>query len=311
MYDWNDIRIFLAIARTGSALAAARDLQLNQTTVTRRIDALEHRLGATLFTRGARGSDLTELGEALLPHAEVMEHAALALDGEAGRLHRDQGGEIRVTAPEAIMATFVGTLTSRYREKHPNVRFAYVSAEHRLDLALGEADVAFRAGGELTGDTLVCQALPDIAWAVYGSASYARRCELPTGIDGLKGHAIIAYAGPITGMPHIKSFMTMVPGCEQVGTSNNVPNMAGMIRAGLGLGLLPCLVGDLQTDLIRCFMPPDALITPWWIVTSREANNLRRVRDFMAFSADQLRPLRGALGGKLDPAQTRAMIEGL
>lgn len=311
MYDWNDIRIFLAIARSGSALAAARELRLNQTTITRRIDALEHALGATLFTRGARGSDLTEQGEALLPHARVMEHAALALDGEAGRLHRDQGGEIRVTAPEAIMATFVGTLTTRYREQHPNVRFDYVSAEHRLDLAMGEADVAFRAGGELSGDTLVCQALPDIAWAVYGSAAYARRRGLPKGIDELNGHSIIAYAGPITGMPHIRSFMAMVPGCERVGTSNNVPNMAGMTRAGVGLGLLPCLVGDLQTDLIRCFFPPDGLITPWWIVTSREANNLRRVRDFMAFSADQLRPLRGALGGKVDQATTRAMIEGL
>ena len=311
MYDWNDIRIFLAIARTGSALAAARELQLNQTTVTRRIDALEHTLGATLFTRGARGSDLTELGKALMPHAQVMEHAALALDGEAGRLHRDQGGEIRVTAPEVIMSAFVGKLTSRFRVSHPNVRFAYLSAEHRLDLSLGEADVAFRAGGVLEGDTLVCQSLPEISWAIYASSAYAKCRELPCEISVLKGHAIIAYAGPIAQMPHLKSFTSQVRECDVVGSSNNVPNMAGMIRAGLGLGLLPCFVGDVKSDLIRCLVPSEGLVTPWWIVASREAANLRRVRDFMAFSADQLRPLRGALGGKLDQAATRAMIEGL
>lgn len=311
MYDWNDIRIFLAIARTGSALAAARELRLNQTTVTRRIDALEHSLGATLFTRGARGSDLTELGQALLPHAQAMEHAALALDGEAGRLHRDQGGEIRVTAPEAIMAIFVGKLTSRFRDRHSNVRFDYVSAEHRLDLAMGEADVAFRAGGVLEGDTLVCQALPDIAWAVYASTAYANRQRLPLQVSDLGGHAYIAYAGPITQMPHLQSFKSLVRDCEVVGTSNNVPNMAGMIRAGLGLGLLPCLVGDVQADLIRCFVPSDVLLTPWWIVASREANNLQRVRDFMAFSADHLRPLRAALSGKLDQSAGRALFENL
>lgn len=311
MYDWNDIRIYLAIARTGSALAAARALRLNQTTVTRRIDALEHALGAALFTRGARGSDMTELGLALRPHAEVMEHAALALEGEAGRLHRDQGGEIRVTGPEAIMAVVVGKLTSRFRCLHPGVRFDYVSAEHRLDLSLGEADVAFRAGGVLEGDTLVCQALPDIAWAVYGAASYASRRGLPQDIAGLRDHAIIAYAGPITQMPHLQAFKPLIQGCDLVGSSNNVPTMTGMIRAGLGLGLLPCLVGDMQADLVRCFVPPETLWTPWWIVASREANNLQRVRDFMAFSADHLRPLRAALSGRLDQGASRAMLESL
>jgi DNA-binding transcriptional LysR family regulator len=85
MYDWNDLRIFLAIARSGSALAAGRELNLNQTTVTRRIDALEHALGAGLFVRGARGSGLTEQGRALMPHAEAVERAALELDHMAGR----------------------------------------------------------------------------------------------------------------------------------------------------------------------------------------------------------------------------------
>ena len=311
MFDWNDLRIFLAIARHGSALAAARALNLNQTTVTRRVGALELALGASLFLRGPRGSILTERGEALLPQAEAVERAALALDGDAGRMQRDTGGEIRITAPEALMALFVGPLSLRFRERNPDIRFDYVSAETRLDLAKGDADIAFRAGGVLEGDTLVCQALPDNNWTAYCSTAYASRHGKPFGMEGMAGHKIIAFAGPIAAMPHLRHFMTQVQTCDLVGTSNNVPNMAGMIRAGIGISILPCVVGDMQKDLTRCFAPPAGLWTPWWIVASREANELRRVRDFMSFAADQLRPLRGALNGTLDQDAARALLETL
>ena len=311
VFDWNDLRIFLAIARSGSALAAARELTLNQTTITRRIDALEHALGTSLFLRGARGSQLTEHGQALLHRAEAVEAAALAVDGEASRLRRDLSGEIRVTAPEAIMMLFVGPLTSRFREQHPEVRFDYISAEHRLDIAKGDADIAFRAGGVLEGDTLVCQALPDIAWTAYGSESLARRRGLPAGMDALGGFPVVGYAGSIATMQHLKAFMSKVRPEDVVGSSNNVPNMTGMIRAGVGIGILPCIAGDMQPDLVRCFPAPPGLFTPWWIVSSREANELRRVREFMSFASDQLRQLHGALSGALDQGACRALLAAL
>jgi DNA-binding transcriptional LysR family regulator len=311
MFDWNDLRIFLAIARSGSALAAARELNLNQTTVTRRIDALEHALGTTLFTRGARGSELTEQGEAIRPHAEAVERAALAVDGEAGRLQRDTGGAIRVTAPETIMLTLVGPLTRRFREQRPDVRFDYVSAEHRLDLAQGDADVAFRAGGVLDGDTLVCQALPDIHWTVYCSHAYASRHGTPCSMADLAGHPTVNYADSIAGTEHLKHFVSLVRPQDVAGTSNNVTNMAGMIRAGVGIGILPMMVGDVQRDLVRCFVPPGNVATPWWIVASREANKLRRVRDFMSYAADETRRLRGALDGTMDQDTARAALEAL
>lgn len=309
MYDWNDLRIFLAIARSGSALAAAKELNLNQTTVTRRIDALEHALGCCLFLRGARGSHLTEHGEALLPHAEAVERAGLVLDGEAGRLQRDLSGEIRITAPEVVMSLFVGPLTLGYRKLHPEIRFDYLSAENRLDLAKGEADVAFRAGDGLEGDTLIRQALPNFAWTAFCAAAYAARHGLPAGIEDLAGHPTIGIAGPMTHMAHVKYYMGLVRACDLVGTSNNVPNMTGMIRAGLGIGILPCCVGDTDPDLVRCFAPPALLRTPqWWTVVSPEAWALPRVRGFVGYAVEALRRLRPVLAGEVDQANARAMI---
>ena len=309
MFDWNDLRLFLAIARSGSALAAARDLNLNQSTLTRRMDVLEHGLGAALFVRGARGSDLTEFGQSLLPHAEAVERAALGLDGEAGRLLRDHAGEIRITAAEAVMAVFIGPLTLRYRLLHPDIRFDYLSAEHRLDLTKGEADVAFRAGGVLEGDTLISIALPDIFWTAYCSVGYAARQPLPSGLADMAGHPCIGFAGRIAGIPHVKAFMDIVQDADLVGTSNNVPNMTGMARAGLGIGLLPCFVGDMQPDLRRCYPPPPTMMTPWWVVVAPEAWALPRVRDFVGHAAKTLRGLRLALAGEIDQTGARAMLQ--
>ena len=310
MYDWNDLRIFLAIARSGSALAAAKELNLNQTTVTRRIDALEHALGVCLFFRGARGSHLTPEAEALLAHAKQVEAAALMVDGEAGRLKRNLSGVIRITAPEVMMALFVGPLTLRFRSQHPEVRFDYISAEHRLDLAKGEADIAFRAGGVLEGDTLISIGLPDVYWTAYCSHSYAAKHGAPGGLSQLAGHKVIGYGPGIAQLAVSKIFMAQTVADDAIGTSNSVPNMAGMIKAGLGVGILPCVYGDLLPELQRCFAPLPDTYTPWWIVAAPEAHNLLRVRRFMGFAAEALRGLRPLLQGELDHDAAVALMAG-
>lgn len=311
MYDWNDLRIFLAVARSGSALAAARELNLNQTTVTRRMDELEHALGAPLFLRGARGSAITPQGQALLCRAEAVESAALTLDGEATRLRRNFSGEIRITAPEVIMSTFIGPLTLRFRVLHPDIRFDYLSAEHRLDLTKGDADIAFRAGDVLEGDTLIQQALPPILWTLYCSANYEGRHGKPVGLAALEGHHILSYSGQMANLALLKTFMSHVRPVDLAGTSNSVANMAGMVRAGVGVSVLPCIVGDMYKDLSRCFPPPVDFGTPWWIVTAPEAHELPSVREFIAFAAQSLRRLRGAISGQLDQDAARNLIETL
>ncbi len=300
MFDWNDLRIFLAIAHSGSALAAAKELNLNQTTVTRRMDALEHALGVGLFFRDARGSHLTPEAEVLLTHARQVEAAVLRVDGEAGRLKRNISGVIRITAPEVIMAMFVGPLTLRFRRQHPEVRFDYISAEHRLDLAKGEADIAFRAGGVLEGDTLISIGLPDVYWAAYCSHGYAATHAAPNGLAQMAGQRVIGYGPGISQMSVSKIFMAQIDAADIVGTSNSVPNMAGMIKAGLGIGILPCLSGDLFPELQRCFAPLPEMSTAWWIVAAPEAHNLAPVRRFMGFAAEALRSLRPLLQGELD-----------
>jgi DNA-binding transcriptional LysR family regulator len=131
--------IFLAVAREGSTLASSRLLTMNQTTVSRRIEALEHALGLGLFTRTTRGFALTPQRQALMARIEAVEVAALDVEVEATRLTRDLTGSIRVTGPEAMMTHLISSIMLAYRMLHPEVRFENLSAEHRVSLEKGES----------------------------------------------------------------------------------------------------------------------------------------------------------------------------
>jgi DNA-binding transcriptional LysR family regulator len=290
MYEWSDLRIFLAVAREGSTLAASRLLNMNQTTVSRRIEALEHALGLALFTRTTRGFALTPQGQALLQKGEAVEVAALDVGVEATRLTRDLTGSIRVTGPEAMMTHLISPIMLAYRTLHPEVRFENLSAEHRVSLEKGEADIAFRAtNGELGGDTLISVRLPSITWGVYCSDAYAERNGVPRSMNDLKDHAIVAYSGLVATLHFSVTFMRFVSDAQVATTSNSIPNMTGAVRAGLGAGLLPIIVGRATPGLVLCFPPLVETDSHWWLVASPEAYQQPRVRSFMAFAAERIR----------------------
>ncbi len=289
MYEWSDLRIFLAVAREGSTLAASRVLCINQTTVSRRIQALEHGLGLTLFDRDTRGYVLTPQGKELLPRAEAVEMAACDVETEARRLTRDLTGVIRVTAPESIMTHLISPLITAYRETHPEVRFDYLSAEHVLNLEKGEADVAFRATRSPIGDTLIVQRLPDVIWSVYCSESYAAINGKPSGPQDIKDHRIVAYGEVLAWQQFSILFMKLANADKVVATCNSIPNMAGALRAGLGVGLLIKFDGDATPGLVECFETSPDFDSKWWLLVSPEAHQQPRVRDFVTFAAAHIR----------------------
>lgn len=277
------------MAREGSTLGASRALNCNQTTVSRRIAALEHAFGLALFTRTTRGFSLTPQGQALLQRIEAVEVAARDVEIDATRLTRDLSGSIRVTAPDAIMTHAVSPTILAYRALHPEVRFESLSAEHRVNLEKGEADIAFRAGRAPTGDTLIAMRLPNVTLGVYCSVEYGQRNGKPATMGDLKDHAIVAYSGVVATLPFSIHFMSFVRGEQVTTTCNSIPNLFGALRAGLGVGLLPLMIGMTAPGLVLCFPPPVETDSPWWLLASPDAYRQPRVRSFMAFAAQRIR----------------------
>ena len=271
MYEWGDLRIFLAVVRAGSALAAAQELRVNQSTVSRRIQALEHALGLALFDRQNRGHTLTEHGHTLLASAQKVASSIADVQSAAERLRRVMSGVVRVTAPEAIANSFIIPIAAEFQQLHPEVRVEQVAADARLDIVHGQADVAFRASSHPDDPRLVARRLPDIAWSVYCSKNYANAHGYPSDIGKLAQHAIIEIEGAMQKLPGYQWFISHADTARTVSRSNTVPNMNAVLRSGLGVGMLPCFVGDAEPGLIRCLDPPPELCVECWLLTSQEA----------------------------------------
>ena len=192
MFDWNDLKYFLAVARHHSTIAAGKSLGLSQSTVQRRVNELEKRIGRQLMTRHPTGYRLTEFGEALLPYAERVEAAAMDVELRVKDTARELTGVIRLTCPEPIVYRMTqSALIDRFHSRHPGLRIEFVTSDRYLDLSKGEVDVAFRSGD--TEDELVGRKVADSIWAVYASSGYVERHGRPGAARG----AVVACLGGV------------------------------------------------------------------------------------------------------------------
>ena len=289
MNEWDDIRHFLAVARSGSTLAAARALKVSQTTTARRVAALEARLGAALFERRQAGYALTEAGTALLPQAEAVAAAAGAFDLAAGALAREASGTVRLSAGTLLAITILPPLLRDLHEAHPGVRIELDTRDDLADLATGEADVALRVASRLEGAGLVGRKVANDPWAVYCSRSYADAHGRPTRRADLHGHAFVGGGEPKV-WDMYRAWL-VDNGLEQAVTMQ-LGSSAGLlsaVRAGTGLAALPCLVADREADLIRCLPPsPSTHTRGVWLLTHERVRHAPRVRAVLDFLGPRL-----------------------
>lgn len=311
MFDWNDLRFFLAVARTGSALAASRTLAVDPTTVARRIGELERAIGGRLFNRGQRGYALTETGIELRASAERVEAEAHAFAAEAAAVGRRISGVIRVTTNEGFANTLLVPAMSTFHRLHPNVRVDLIVDELRLDLARGVADVALCTGRRPTEGGLVARRLASTAWAVFCSTGYAAAHGRPGCLDELARHGVIAAEGPIAALPGWRWLRDRVPNAEVVAHCNSVTALISALRAGLGITVLPIVLGDSQPGLVRCTGPLEGVDADLWLVTRENLRGVLRIRVFMEFLAGHVAAVRPLLEGKPAAATEAAPPSGV
>ena len=299
VYDWNDLRCFLAVARGGSTLAAGKELGVNPTTVARRVAALEEALDVRLFDRLQAGYRLTEAGEEVRADAERVELEARALHSKVVAKQRRLEGVIRVTTNEIFANTFLTPCLSKFGDLYPDIHIDVAVSDRHLDLIRGEADVSLR-GGRRRPDTpgLVIRKLADVAWGVYASRDYVIRYGCPENDAMLDGHHIIGGEGPAAFYPGTQWLVSRAPRSQVTTRSTSLSNLMVAVKAGLGLGVLPCFAGDQQTDIVRCLPPIPELDTELWMVTTETLKDLPRIRAFNDFVAARIGPMRPLMLGR-------------
>lgn len=291
MFDWNDLRHFLAVARTGSTLAAARQLGVNQTTCARRIQALEEALGQRLFDKVQGGRMLTEEGQALVAPAEAVEAAARAFDEQAGAKRRALSGALRVTCSETIANIAVFPALAQFSQLYPDIQVDVITSDRYLDLVAGEADIAIRArantssGGFDTG--LVVRKLMETGWALYCSPGYVERFGHCAGFDDLAGHQMIGGSGELA-EPWFRLIEEKAVGVEVRSRASTLTNLITAVKAGLGVAPLPMEAAETDPGFVRCGDPLPEFDASVWLATPERLRDHPRVRAFMDFVASYI-----------------------
>lgn len=304
MFEWSDLRHYLAVARSGSTLSAAKILGCNQTTVARRIAALEEALGEKLFDKTAGGYRLTELGSAMMQNAERVEGEAEGFSRMVAQRSRKLLGMIRVTTNDVLADCLLTPWLREFTQRFPVVQVETVITDRQLDLSRGEADIALRAAtlspGPM-GDGVVVRRLATGKWGVYAAKTYAAEHGLPRTPDELAKHPIIAGSGELARFDPAFLKEARAKGAVIRQASSSILNIAGAIRSGLGVGGIPCMLGELDPDLQLCFTFDEADYA-LLLMTREEMRNLPHVRAFNDFIASRTNALRHMIEGR---TQTR------
>jgi molybdate transport repressor ModE-like protein len=297
MFDWDDLRHFVAVARLGSTTAAARALKLDQSTVQRRVSQLERSLGQPLVERRTAGYRLTGFGEQLLPHAQRVQDSVEALERFVASTARELTGVVRVTCPEPIVYRISqSSLLDRFRERHPKLQVEFLMSDRYLDLARGEADVALRSGDTVDGE-LIGRKIGDSLWAVYASRAYVEAHGRPQAVEDLPRHALVGLDESLGGHRAAVWLRRVAPDARLSATADSVLGLVSCVKANLGLAPLPTALGDAERDLVRVFGPVPELTRIWRILTTRQLRSTPRVSAFFDFMAGETAALRPILTG--------------
>ena len=290
-FDWNDLKFLLAVAQCGSTVAAARALNVNQSTVQRRLAELENRIGMRLFERLPSGYRITPAGASVLPAAEQV--AAAIGDFERRVDEAAHEGVLRLTCPEPIAIRLAQSgLLDRFHTRYADIRVEFVLADRYVDLSKGEADIALRSG-DTEGD-LVGRKIADSFWALYASRDYVARCGTPDSIEGLRDHTVIGFDDSLAHHRLSLWLCDVVPDARYAARSDSVLGLVSAAKAGVGVAALPVALGESEPDLVRLLGPVQALTRAWRLLAHPDARQLRRVDaffDFIASEADALKPI--------------------
>lgn len=274
-FEWSDLRYFLAVARSGTTLGAARALGVNQTTCARRIAALERALNASLFERTANGYKLTPLGSALIAQAKQVEAGAEAFDRQALEAARGEHSLIRFSTSDWMAEQIAQAALTEFARLRPDIRIVLDVSDRRVDLSGGEADIALRGGFSLDEPTLIARKVAETPWAFYCSIAYAQRHGAPRTMDEVLGGTLAIPAGQAEAV--FRKIRTDV----DIGYStNSTAALADAIAGGGFVGPLPRSVGDLRDDLKLC-CPVEYRTPSLWIVYPERLRGAPHVRAFV------------------------------
>jgi DNA-binding transcriptional LysR family regulator len=292
--NWDDLRVFLSVARSGSISSGAKQLNLQHSTVSRRIQKLEQHLGVRLFDKVPSGYQMTTAGEDLMQAVERMECEVLSVDGVLSGRDLTLSGPLRVTAIDNMASTVLMPMFSGFSRKYPEITLHLMVSNNDLSLAQREADVAIRLSNT-PPDTLIGKRVVTVTSAIYGNRNYIQQRQeaneepLWLGVDCCNFHR--SWTKQASGdIPH------------RFYVDDTLLTLAAL-REGMGISILPCFMGDPEPSLIRYSEPKPEWDLGLWILLHPDLKRTTRVLAFRDYMMEAIKAQRHLFEGR-PPEQT-------
>jgi len=283
MHDWDNIRFFLAVAQTGSVSAASDKLDVNQSTVSRRINNFEKEINVRLFERLSTGYQLTSEGKELLQRAMRMEEETFAIERNIMGKNVELKGPIRLTTSLVMVEYLLMPILKAFRETHPGIEILLDLSDSNYNISQREADVALRVTPAPAPENLIGRELGAVELAVYGEKNYIKNYLKNT------NNFPLHWIGEDNKNARPNWLHEHIDPIELVMRTNDVLATTTAIKNGLGVGRLPTLVGDSISELTRFKNTPKLPKIPLWLLTHADMRRVSRVKVFNAFLAEKIK----------------------
>ncbi|WP_337183600.1 LysR family transcriptional regulator [Shinella sp.] len=289
--NWDDARMFLAVARTGQLLAASRRLGVNHATLSRRVSALEEALKTRLLIRRTNGCDLTAEGEAFLRAAERMETEMLAVQASIGRIDTAVAGTVRVGAPDGFGVSFLAPRLGRLTARHPELKIQLVPVPRSFSLSQREADIAITLERPEQG-RLVSSKLTDYTLGLYASRGYLDENGTPDTVEDLKAHRRIGYVEDLIFTASLNFTGEIMRSWDAGFEISSATGQTEAVRSGAGIGILHDYIARQHPELVR-LLPAASIRRAYWTTWHESARDLVRVRTVAEFVQELVRQEHG------------------
>lgn len=279
--NWDDLRYFLSVTRTGSLTGSAAELQVSQSTVSRRITALEQDLNTPLFVRHATGYFLTDQGKNVLRKVSAVEDSITALQIELADLDTSATGTVRLATPESLAVNMIIPALPEFISRYPKLRLEIISGIGVSDLSRYEADIALRLVRPQSGN-LIMQRLGTMNSAIYGSTQYLKRHPAPAN-KPISGRSFIIWDRAYAHLPTANWLAQRGYDTNPALVTSSVAEQLAAAKSGIGLALLPAFLVTNDADMVEVIPSQHVFSEDLWLITHADLRTSLRVRAVSEF----------------------------
>ena len=281
--DWNDLRFFLSVARTQSLTKTASEFKVSQSTVSRRIEAIEASLRTHLFVHHQTGYFLTDTGQDVVKYAEEVEEKVMLLESNISGSDLRPAGTVRLATPVTLASHLIIPALPRFYSRYPDITLQIITGVNTISISRHDADLALRLVRPKQ-HTLKIRKVGRMASAVYGSKTYLHQ-HISSDTSPLDGRNFITWDSSYSHLPSSTWLNETYPNIPSALVTTSVVSQIAAVKANLGLAVLPCYIASQHSDMVEVIPTESVFAEDLWLVRHADmtaSTRVRAVTDFLA-----------------------------